>query len=99
MKEYTKQAKKIYKSRKWKKVRECYLSSRNYICELCGNPAVIVHHKTPINSTNINDLEILYSFDNLQALCIECHNKIHFSNQQKNYTFDELGNLVLITPR
>lgn len=67
----------FYKSKAWRRVSAAYMSSRAYICERCGKPASICHHKTWLNGSNVNDPAIALSFDNLEALCIECHNAEH----------------------
>jgi hypothetical protein len=43
----------------------------------------------------MND-DIAYGFDNLELLCLECHNSIHFGTGilREGYKFDEEGNLV-----
>ena len=38
-------AEKLYKSREWQKVRNLYMTSAKWICERCGQPATICHHK------------------------------------------------------
>lgn len=71
--------------------------SKNYICERCGNTAVIVHHKTYITPNNINDPNITLNWDNLEALCATCHQHEHFINTQvtaEGLAFDSSGNLV-----
>lgn len=45
----------------------------------------IVHHKSYINLNNIFDPAVTINFENLELLCIDCHNKEHIS------TFDESG--------
>ena len=40
-------------------------------------PADIVHHKIPLTDENVNDLSISLSWDNLQALCRQCHAEVH----------------------
>ena len=68
------------------------MSSKAYICERCGRPAVICHHKKWLDGSNVKDPETALSFDNLEALCIECHNTEHGLN--RNITiFDEAGNV------
>ena len=83
----------FYKSKEWKRVSAAYMSSRSYICERCGKPAQICHHKTWLNSVNVNDPEIALSFDNLEALCIECHNAEHGLKHDIS-VFDCSGNLI-----
>ncbi len=67
----------FYHSKAWKKASAAYMESVNYICERCGKPAQICHHRTWLNAANINNLSIALSFDNLEALCIDCHNAEH----------------------
>ncbi|APM37297.1 HNH endonuclease [Clostridium kluyveri] len=90
-------AKSFYQSKEWIKCRKGYIKSKYCICERCGRSATIVHHKKFINPRNINNPEITLNWDNLEALCIECHNKIHNRNHQvttKETIFDENGNLI-----
>lgn len=60
--------------RQWIKVREIKLSI-NPLCEKCvvETPAVLVHHIVPV-ADNPNLKLVL---DNLQSLCVACHEKIH----------------------
>ena len=67
----------FYNSKAWKRASAAYMASKNYICERCGKPAQICHHKTWLNASNVSDPNIALSFDNLEALCIECHNAEH----------------------
>ena len=67
----------FYSSKPWKRVSAAYMSSRAYICERCGKPAQICHHKKWLNGENVHDPNIALSFDNLEALCIDCHNAEH----------------------
>ena len=54
------------------------------------NHGYIVHHKNYINTRNINDANITIDFNNLELLCLDCHNKEHF---EKNI-FDATGELI-----
>ena len=71
------------------------MSSKNYVCERCGKPAVICHHKRWLNDVNVNDPKIALSFDNLEALCLECHNAEHGSKHDVA-VFDAAGELVTV---
>ena len=82
---------KIYKTAAWQKLRRAYMSSQNWICEKCGAPAVICHHKQPITAANVDNPKITLNFENLQALCLECHNKIH---NDGNSGFNENGEII-----
>ncbi len=82
-------AKSFYLSAAWEKTRAAYLMSQDYICERCGQPAKIVHHKRWLNRENINDISVTLCWDNLEALCQDCHNKEHHKQERhKRYRFD-----------
>lgn len=89
-------ARPFYDSAKWEKCRTAYMSQVNWICERCGNPAALVHHKKYINESNIHDPAITLNFDNLEALCQECHNDEHVKAWRKpvDTVFDDEGNVV-----
>lgn len=38
----------------------------------------MVHHKEYVNINNIWNTDVTLNFDNLELLCIDCHNKEHF---------------------
>ena len=91
-------AKSFYLSAAWEKTRAAYLMSQDYICERCGQPAKIVHHKRWLNRENINDISVTLCWDNLEALCQDCHNKEHHKSaprlRYKRYQFDENGGIL-----
>ena len=58
----------FYNDRTWKKVRKSYMMSKNHVCEKCGEPAEIVHHKIHLSPENMGNFEIMYGEKNLQAL-------------------------------
>ena len=102
----------FYKTTRWKNTRKLYALSKHCICERCGVPIYmsgindylpkdkrikgIVHHKIHLDSTNYMKEEIAYSFDNLELLCIDCHNNEHMSKEllRDGYKFDEEGNII-----
>lgn len=104
--------KSVYKSEAWKDISKAYVLSKNCICERCGRAIYcdgispylpkqyrlryVVHHKTYLNELNFTDKDIAYSNDNLELLCIDCHNKEHHPNNavKGGFSFDEMGNLV-----
>lgn len=74
MKDY---ARKFYLSRAWRNTQSAYMNSQHYVCERCGSLARIVHHKQHITPGNVGNIMITLNWDNLEALCIECHNTEH----------------------
>lgn len=87
---------KFYHSKAWKDTSEAYMSSKYYICERCDNSATICHHKEYITINNVDNPDITLNWDNLEALCIKCHNKEHFKKDDEYY-FDDEGNIVIKT--
>jgi len=68
----------FYHSRAWKRLARAFLSSKNYLCERCGGPADLAHHVKHITPGNLHNPEITLNAANLQAVCVECHNTIHY---------------------
>ena len=73
----------LLNSKKWKALRQWKLE-QNPLCELCEREgkvvsAIDVHHKVPVESARTPDEMERLAFDpnNLQALCIPCHAKVH----------------------
>jgi len=89
-------ARNFYNSKQWEQTQAAYMSSKNYICERCGDMARVVHHIKPITPYNINDVNITLNWSNLMALCHNCHQAIHGNTQTtaKGLMFDENGNLI-----
>ncbi len=63
-----KEADKFYHSRAWKRVRGLQLS-KYPLCVECRRPAMIADH-----IIEIRDGGAKLSLDNLQSMCISCHN-------------------------
>lgn len=89
-------AKEFYHSKSWEETRRGYLVANHFLCERCGEPAKIVHHKRYLNKSNINNADIALNWDNLEALCQDCHNKEHHKQQRAadRYRFDSDGNVI-----
>lgn len=89
-------AKVFYNSSKWIKCKDGFMKSKHYICERCGGIAKICHHKKYITPVNIDDMTITLNWDNLEALCQDCHNKEHMISAAcvDGISFDEDGNLI-----
>jgi predicted kinase len=88
----------FYNSAAWRKARLAYLESVNHICERCGAPAKVVHHRRYITAENLGDPHVTLDHANLEALCQDCHNKEHHRGEKvgRGITFDESGNLVSV---
>jgi len=96
MKEY---ARSFYTGKEWRKLSKLYMSSISYVCERCGGVAEICHHRKYITPQNINDPAITLNLDNLEGLCIDCHNKEHkrkYKGSTNRTIFDSQGNIVAV---
>lgn len=82
-------ARDFYKSQAWLKCSRGFMQSKNYICERCGAPAKICHHKKYLTPDNIQNPLVSLNWDNLECLCQECHNIEHMQKHNKVY-FDEV---------
>lgn len=96
----------FYVSPQWRKTRDAYYTKQCGQCERCLKeykagvrslasiqPGIIVHHKKELTPENINDPAVALSFDNLELLCEEHHNRQHKA-KAKRYSFDAEGNLI-----
>lgn len=86
----------FYRSKAWERTRAAYMEQAHHICERCGRPAKIVHHKRHIDAENVNDATVTLDFANLEALCQDCHNREHFGQPatEDGLAFDAEGNLI-----
>lgn len=80
---------KYYGNQQWRNLRLIYKQSHP-LCEECLKndiivPASDIHHKLSPFDPNIGEMERwkrLLDYDNLTALCKDCHGKLH-ANEQK----------------
>lgn len=71
----------FYDSDAWRRTRAAYMEAHNHICERCGRPARVVHHKVWLDESNIGDPSVSLNWDNLECLCQDCHNAEHFGSR------------------
>ena len=88
-------AEQFYKSATWKNCRDSYMSQQKGLCEDCleqnrVNPATEVHHVIELNPMNISDPSVTLNYDNLKALCHDCHMKRHHKHERR-FNIDEYG--------
>lgn len=97
-------AEPFYNSRAWRECSSAFLLSKNYLCERCSTPenpvaAKIAHHKIYLTQDNINDPCVALCWDNLEALCQDCHNKEHHAAPRTaRYFFDADGKIFESPP-
>lgn len=96
-------AKKFYKSKAWQRCRASYISKVHGLCERClakGEtvPGYIVHHKTHLSPSNINNPNVSLNHENLEYVCKKCHDQEHQFGVKKvtreGLMFDSKGDLV-----
>lgn len=77
----------FYRSKEWEKFRQVVINSRldekgDTIDEVTGKPIVnrydiILHHKTPLTESNVNDYDVSLNPDNIMIVSHKTHNDIH----------------------
>ena len=93
-------AKAFYNSPAWIRTRKLYAKSKDGLCERClakglYTPGKIVHHRIYLDDAGLRDPNIALSFDNLELLCQDCHNKEHNrKDPERCYSFDAYGNII-----
>ena len=70
-------AKAFYSSTLWVKTRGYILKRDRYVCQRCGRPATVVHHKVHLTKDNIKNKNISLGPANLESLCDDCHRIEH----------------------
>lgn len=80
-------ARVFYNSKAWKLCRKSFIAYRISVdggmCEHCRTElGYICDHKEELTPDNINDPEITLNHDNLQYLCLACHNKKTFGSAE-----------------
>lgn len=94
---------KFYESPEWRRCKAIYLERANHLCERClakgrYEPAKIVHHKVYLTEENYGDRELMFGFDNLEALCQSCHNDEHgHGKNERRWQFID-GELITRDP-
>lgn len=90
---------KFYKSKEWRAVREYVLQRDNYECQECKRNGKVLTNKEEslrdkhkrLDVDHIKDLEhhpeLALEPENLETLCIKCHNKKHnrFVKKEKKW--------------
>lgn len=73
---------KVYKTARWKKIRQAVIDRDKDICYFCHRLILkrrTIHHLQELNEENWNDEEIAYNLDNL----VECHADCHDIHHQR----------------
>ena len=91
---------KFYKSKAWLQCREGFIQSVYGLCSRCNSPGYIVHHKILLIPNNINNVEVTLNWQELEYLCIDCHNKEHMSKHdiviREGLSFNDKGEVIKI---
>ena len=95
-------AQAFYRSAAWIKCRLSYIAKRKAtdggLCEHCRKAlGYIVDHIIELTPYNINDPAISLNHDNLQYLCLECHNRKTF-RIGNSYILTDDGDILPLPP-
>lgn len=90
-------AERFYKSKAWRECRDAYFVFKHGLCERCGGPGKIVHHRIWLTPQNINDPDVALNHEHLELLCQDCHNREHHGGDAvaDGLMFDENGDLIM----
>ena len=100
----SKLTKVFYATQAWKDTRRNYKQSVGGLCERCLakgiiEPAEIIHHKIPLTTDNVSDVNISLGWNNLQALCRKCHAEVHdemyMARSGRRYKIDSMGRVEI----
>lgn len=75
---------KFYNSKPWRTLRNRIRTTKRMRCDMCGrliHGKSIVDHIIEIDESNYQDESITLNEDNLQLLCLECHNTKTFQSK------------------
>ena len=88
-------AKEFYNSAAWKNTRASFMAYRHGLCERCGRPGLIVHHRKALRQQDMNNPKRTLDWSNLELLCHHCHDLEHMSKHPKpRCRFDCDGNIL-----
>lgn len=73
--------KQFYNSSEWRTLKEKKLQEEQYRCERCKKLATEVHHIKYIQQEE--GWELRLDYNNLEALCVDCHNYRHGRFQRR----------------
>lgn len=77
----------FYKSNEWKLLKDKKLQDEEYRCERCKKLATEVHHIKYIQTEE--GWELRLDYNNLEALCTDCHNYRHSRFQRKRKEYEK----------
>ena len=91
---------KFYKSKAWLQCRERFIQSVYGLCNRCGSPGYIVHHKELLTVMNISNPDVTLNWELLEYLCIDCHNREHMSSHdiviREGLSFNDEGEVIKV---
>jgi len=89
-------AKAFYNSEAWATVRALKIEMAHGLCERCGQPGNMVHHKVLLTVANIHDPSVTLDVKKMELLCQTCHNQEHMGSPAiaDGLAFDGQGRLV-----
>lgn len=96
-KEFREWQRTFYQSKQWKQTREQIRNNKKMRCDNCHKlikGKSIVDHIKEITPENKEDYNIILNINNLQLLCLKCHNSKTFA-EPVNFDLDKRKDINL----
>lgn len=96
-------AKPFYNSAAWRKCREAFIAERvsidGGVCQRCGQElGYIVHHREWLTPENIINPDVALNHQNLEYVCLVCHNGVEREEEAPRYRFTPEGQVEAYPP-
>lgn len=76
---------KFYHSKDWQQVRKIVLDRDHYLCQVCYRQGLVTPANTVHHIKHLRECwEQRLNLNNLETICLECHNKEHPEKGAKN---------------
>ncbi len=87
---------KLYKTKRWRDLRQVVIARDFGMCQECkrrgrAQKASIIHHIVEARE----DLSLFWSVDNLECICVACHNREHPEREMAGRRNQNLNHISL----
>lgn len=72
-----------------KKLKKLFRDKNLFFCEVCGSAYTTYAHRHK-RRWYLDKPELLYDFNQVLLLCLNCHNKIEYNKDARDWLFNKL---------